>query len=67
MSKLETRVFVGEQGTYRTEMHKIGVERGVSWEDAIKLYESHTDSEDGFYVSVSILAARFLWASAEAD
>ncbi|VDD95849.1 unnamed protein product [Enterobius vermicularis] len=51
--KLETRVFLGrvERGSYRVEIHKIGVERGVSWEDAYAVWKDHHEEEDGFYVS----------------
>ncbi|KAK6047535.1 hypothetical protein COOONC_14960, partial [Cooperia oncophora] len=51
--KLETRVFVGraEKGGFRVEMQKIGVERGLSWEEAFALYKEHNTDEDGFYVS----------------
>uniref|UniRef100_A0A158R3X8 Strawberry notch homolog 1 n=1 Tax=Syphacia muris TaxID=451379 RepID=A0A158R3X8_9BILA len=51
--KLETRVFLGrvERGSYRVEIHKIGVERGVSWEDAYAIWKDHHEDEDGFYVS----------------
>uniref|UniRef100_A0A158P7J3 Strawberry notch homolog 2 n=1 Tax=Angiostrongylus cantonensis TaxID=6313 RepID=A0A158P7J3_ANGCA len=53
--KLETRVFVGraEKGGFRVEMQKIGVERGLSWEEAFSLYKEHNSDEDGFYVSNS--------------
>ncbi|CAI4232290.1 unnamed protein product [Auanema sp. JU1783] len=53
--KLETRVFLGrmEKGSFRVEIHKIGVERGVSWEDAFAIYHEHNVGEDGFYVSTS--------------
>ncbi|WKY00151.1 hypothetical protein Q1695_014762 [Nippostrongylus brasiliensis] len=51
--KLETRVFVGraEKGGFRVEMQKIGVERGLSWDEAFALYKEHHSDEDGFYVS----------------
>ncbi|CAJ0599514.1 unnamed protein product [Cylicocyclus nassatus] len=51
--KLETRVFVGraEKGGFRVEMQKIGVERGLSWDEAYALYKEHNSDEDGFYVS----------------
>ncbi|GMS88138.1 hypothetical protein PENTCL1PPCAC_10313, partial [Pristionchus entomophagus] len=50
--KLETRVFLGrrEKGSFRVEMHKIGVERGVSWDDAHAIWKEHNTGEDGFYV-----------------
>lgn len=45
--KLETRVFLGrvERGSYRVEIHKIGVERGVSWEDAYAVWKDHHEEE----------------------
>ena len=45
--KLETRVFVGraEKGGFRVEMQKIGVERGVSWEEAFALFKEHNTDE----------------------
>ncbi|ETN78639.1 helicase protein [Necator americanus] len=51
--KLETRVFVGraEKGGFRVEMQKIGVERGVCWDEAFALFKEHNSDEDGFYVS----------------
>ncbi|KAF1762770.1 hypothetical protein GCK72_011033 [Caenorhabditis remanei] len=50
--KLETRVFTGrvDNGSFRVEMHKIGVERGVSWEEAMDLYKEHSNDDDGFYL-----------------
>ncbi|CAB3402081.1 unnamed protein product [Caenorhabditis bovis] len=50
--KLETRIFLGrvDNGSFRVEIHKIGVERGVSWEEAMQLYKDHNSDEDGFYV-----------------
>ena len=50
--KLETRVFLGrlELGSYRVEIHKIGVERGVSWEDAFAIWKDHHD--EGVCVSL---------------
>ncbi|EYB83525.1 hypothetical protein Y032_0334g2852 [Ancylostoma ceylanicum] len=53
--KLETRVFVGraEKGGFRVEMQKIGVERGISWDEAFALFKEHNSDEDGFYVSNS--------------
>ncbi|KAK0418273.1 hypothetical protein QR680_013470 [Steinernema hermaphroditum] len=51
--KMETRVFVGhaQKGSFRVEMHKVAVERGVSWEQAMDLYKDHNIEEDGFYLS----------------
>ncbi|KAK0409136.1 hypothetical protein QR680_004360 [Steinernema hermaphroditum] len=51
--KMETRVFVGhaQKGSFRVEMHKVVVERGVSWEQAMELYKDHNSEEDGFYIS----------------
>uniref|UniRef100_F1KQG5 Protein strawberry notch 1 n=1 Tax=Ascaris suum TaxID=6253 RepID=F1KQG5_ASCSU len=51
--KLETRVFLGraDTGSFRVEMHKIGVERGVTWEDAYAIWKDHHTDEDGFYLS----------------
>ncbi|VDP33106.1 unnamed protein product [Heligmosomoides polygyrus] len=51
--RLETRVFVGkaDKGGFRVEMQKIGVERGLSWNEAYTLYKEHNSDEDGFYVS----------------
>lgn len=45
--KLETRVFLGrvDRGSFRVEMHKIGVERGVSWEDAYAIWNDHHDDQ----------------------
>uniref|UniRef100_A0A915PC79 Uncharacterized protein n=1 Tax=Setaria digitata TaxID=48799 RepID=A0A915PC79_9BILA len=51
--KLETRVFTGryESGFFRVEIHKIGVERGVSWEDAYAIWKDHHEDQDGFYLA----------------
>uniref|UniRef100_A0A1I8EFT4 Uncharacterized protein n=1 Tax=Wuchereria bancrofti TaxID=6293 RepID=A0A1I8EFT4_WUCBA len=51
--KLETRVFMGryESGFFRVEIHKIGVERGVSWEDAYAIWKDHHEDQDGFYLA----------------
>lgn len=45
--KLETRVFMGryESGFFRVEIHKIGVERGVSWEDAYAIWKDHHEDQ----------------------
>ncbi|KIH60633.1 hypothetical protein ANCDUO_09108 [Ancylostoma duodenale] len=45
--KLETRVFVGraEKGGFRVEMQKIGVERGISWDEAFALFKEHNSDE----------------------
>lgn len=32
------------------EIHKIGVERGVSWEEAMELHKEHSNDDDGFYI-----------------
>ncbi|CCD69779.1 Protein strawberry notch homolog [Caenorhabditis elegans] len=50
--KLETRVFTGrvDNGSFRVEIHKIGVERGVSWEEAMELHKEHSNDDDGFYI-----------------
>uniref|UniRef100_A0A0R3RFZ8 AAA_34 domain-containing protein n=1 Tax=Elaeophora elaphi TaxID=1147741 RepID=A0A0R3RFZ8_9BILA len=51
--KLETRIFMGhyESGFFRVEIHKIGVERGVSWEDAYAIWKDHHEDQDGFYLA----------------
>jgi hypothetical protein len=53
VQKLETRVFLGrrDKGSYRVELHKVGVERGINWTDAFQLYCEHQRDQDGFYVS----------------
>lgn len=45
--KLETRVFTGrvDNGSFRVEIHKIGVERGVSWEEAMELHKEHSNDD----------------------
>lgn len=45
--RLETRVFVGkaDKGGFRVEMQKIGVERGLSWNEAYTLYKEHNSDE----------------------
>lgn len=50
----ETRKFVGliNSNDFLVEMHKISIQRGVSWEEAISLAAIHTDTADGFYISV---------------
>lgn len=44
---LETREFIGryESGYFRVEIHKIGVERGVSWEDILAIWKDHHDDQ----------------------
>uniref|UniRef100_A0A1I7Z160 Helicase_C_4 domain-containing protein n=1 Tax=Steinernema glaseri TaxID=37863 RepID=A0A1I7Z160_9BILA len=51
--KMETRVFVGhaQKGSFRVEMHKVAVERGISWDQAMELYKDHNNDDDGFYLS----------------
>uniref|UniRef100_A0A914W791 Uncharacterized protein n=1 Tax=Plectus sambesii TaxID=2011161 RepID=A0A914W791_9BILA len=66
--KLETRVFMGriDKGNFRVEMHKIGVERGVNWSEALEQFAEHNSEHDGFYEStVGIngkLAAALIYA-----
>ena len=45
--KLETRIFLGraEKGSFRVEINKIGVERGIPWEDAYAIYMQHNIGE----------------------
>ncbi|CAJ0941779.1 unnamed protein product, partial [Mesorhabditis belari] len=47
-----TRVFLGspERGSFRVEMHKIAVERGITWDEALSISKLHVGKEDGFYV-----------------
>uniref|UniRef100_A0AC35TN79 AAA_34 domain-containing protein n=1 Tax=Rhabditophanes sp. KR3021 TaxID=114890 RepID=A0AC35TN79_9BILA len=49
---LETRVFAGklEYNTFRVEMQKISVERGMSWEEALCIHKVHNNANDGFYI-----------------
>lgn len=51
--KQETRSFVKIVENERLYIHinKIGVERGVSWDDAHALWKEHNTEEDGFYVT----------------
>ncbi|TKR95497.1 hypothetical protein L596_009661 [Steinernema carpocapsae] len=51
--RLETRVFVGHatKGQYQVELHKMAVERGISWEAAMDLYKDHNHEDDGFYLT----------------
>jgi len=51
--KLEQRVFRGFSGNpnFIVEIHKIGAERGLKWEDAKKLFDTQTDPNTGFYLS----------------
>uniref|UniRef100_A0A0N4ZKF1 AAA_34 domain-containing protein n=1 Tax=Parastrongyloides trichosuri TaxID=131310 RepID=A0A0N4ZKF1_PARTI len=53
VQRLETRSFTGKlnYNTFRVEMHKIGVERGMSWEEALSVRKVHTNENDGFYTS----------------
>ncbi|CEF63666.1 Protein strawberry notch homolog 2 [Strongyloides ratti] len=53
VQRLETRIFTGKlnYNTFRVEMHKIGVERGMSWEEALSVRKVHTNENDGFYIS----------------
>lgn len=51
--KLETRIFLGrmDMSSYRVELHKVSVERGIEWNDIFQLYCEHKSDQDGFYVS----------------
>ncbi len=51
VKKLETRVFLGrmDAGSYRTELVKIQIERGMPWPDAFEIYMEHKGEDDGFY------------------
>lgn len=40
-----------DKGNFRVEMHKIGVERGVNWSEAMEQFAEHNSENDGFYVS----------------
>uniref|UniRef100_A0A0N5CB49 AAA_34 domain-containing protein n=1 Tax=Strongyloides papillosus TaxID=174720 RepID=A0A0N5CB49_STREA len=53
VQRLETRTFTGKlnYNTFRVEMHKIGVERGMSWEEALSVRKVHTNENDGFYIA----------------
>lgn len=63
--KLETRVFMGryESGFFRVEIHKIGVERGVSWEDAYAIWKDHHDDQ----VNLIVKAFQFQKLSHRSD
>lgn len=39
-------------GVATTELHTVRVERGLSWEEALKKMEDLTDKDEGFYVSL---------------
>ncbi|KAI6213229.1 hypothetical protein M3Y94_00125800 [Aphelenchoides besseyi] len=51
--KIEHRVFRGNcnNANFVVEMHKIGAERGVKWEQAKEQYEAQDDPVCGFYMS----------------
>uniref|UniRef100_A0A915KSP7 Uncharacterized protein n=1 Tax=Romanomermis culicivorax TaxID=13658 RepID=A0A915KSP7_ROMCU len=53
VKKLETKAFIGkpEAGGFKTELHQLLVERGLSWEEAIKIFNDHDGEGDGFYVT----------------
>ena len=47
VKKLESRVFLGraDNSSYRVEMHKLAVERGVTWEEAFSISKQHNTGE----------------------
>ena len=51
--KLEHREFRGfrDNPNFIVEMHKIGAERGVKWEDAFTLFDAQSNPLCGFYLS----------------
>ncbi|KAI6190238.1 hypothetical protein M3Y97_00095300 [Aphelenchoides bicaudatus] len=51
--KLEHRVFRGfaDNPNFVVEIHKIGAERGIKWDDAKAMYDAQTDYNSGFYLS----------------
>ncbi|PAV91926.1 hypothetical protein WR25_06227 isoform A [Diploscapter pachys] len=60
VKKLESRVFLGraDNSSYRVEMHKLAVERGVTWEEAFSIYKQHNTGEDGFYVCTPSMSTK---------
>ncbi|CAD5223444.1 unnamed protein product [Bursaphelenchus okinawaensis] len=54
-TEMEKREFRGviDNSNFLVKMHKIGAERGVKWEEAVRLFQAQTDDEDnvcGFYL-----------------
>lgn len=51
--KIENRVFRGFAGNpnFVVEIHKIGAERGINWQNAKSMYDAQSDSSCGFYLS----------------
>lgn len=53
MNKCETRKFEGyfEGNNFQVEMHKILLNRGVKWEEAMRIRSQHQHDGEGFYLS----------------
>lgn len=51
--KIEHRVFRGFAGNpnFVVEIHKIGAERGINWQNAKTMYDAQSDDSCGFYLS----------------
>ncbi|KAM3940780.1 protein strawberry notch homolog 1 isoform 1-T1 [Leptodactylus fuscus] len=54
--KTEVKKFLtpGYSTSGHVELYTISVERGMSWEDATKIWAEQTGSDDGFYLSLQI-------------
>lgn len=54
--RLECRVFKGfaDNPNFVVEIHKIGAERGIKWDDAKAMYDAQLDTDSGFYLSKPI-------------
>ena len=53
---LSRRVFEQEWSgsVAKTELIKVGVERGLSWDRAMDIWRDHVGSDDGFYTSTTV-------------
>ncbi|XP_059850532.1 protein strawberry notch homolog 1 [Hypanus sabinus] len=56
VKKLEVKKFLtpGYSVSGHVELYTISVERGMSWEEAMKIWAEQTGSDDGFYLSMQI-------------
>uniref|UniRef100_A0A914DFZ9 Strawberry notch helicase C domain-containing protein n=1 Tax=Acrobeloides nanus TaxID=290746 RepID=A0A914DFZ9_9BILA len=60
----ESKEFMGVANgiPFKVNLHKIGVERGVSWEEALSIYEKHKGEKDGFYIHTNPRSKRTMIA-----
>ena len=52
--RLGTKTFDNVDTSGSTELHTISVERGMSWERAVVVFQDHELPDEGFYMSYQV-------------